>query len=282
MKLIADSGSTKTDWRLVLNGKVIQEISTEGINPYLKSNVDIINILKNNLANKIIDSHKIRFIYFYGAGCSSIDKNIELKNIFKTIFTNSEVNIYHDLLGAAIATCGNKEGITAILGTGSNSCYFDGKKIIAEQHSLGFILGDEGSGTIIGKKLLTDFIYKKNIPDNLHKKLITDYKLTKEEILNNVYTKPYPNKYLSSFSKWVGKNIKNEEYLQNLVTNEFDDFFYKHITKYKCFNNNKINIVGSVGFYFKEYLTKVANKYNLNLYKVIQKPITGLVEYHSK
>ncbi|MCT4582815.1 MAG: hypothetical protein N4A35_15495 [Flavobacteriales bacterium] len=281
MKLVADSGSTKTDWRVIEAGEVVSEFETEGINPYFKSSEEIIKLLKYQVVTQLADETEILAVYFYGAGCSSESKNQQLAEDFKKVFINADVNIKHDLLGAAIASCGNEKGIVAILGTGSNSCLFDGQKILKEQNSLGYILGDEGAGSNIGKRLLIDFLYGRT-PDHITIKMKEELNLSKNVILDHVYKQALPNRYLASFVEWISLYIKEDEYLQRVVLRAFDEFFITHLIRYEDYKNIDLNIVGSIGYHFKEYLYIVAFKHDMKLGKVIKKPIDGLVEYHSK
>lgn len=279
MKLIADSGSTKTDWRLIINSEEVIGFQTEGLNPYFKTKDEILTVLKEDVFPNIKNLNDIKEVHFYGAGCSSKEKNKILEEPFSKSFINASIHIQHDLLGASIALCGNNKGIAVILGTGSNSCIFDGNKIIEEQQSLGYILGDEGAGSNIGKQLLKDFLYQ-NIPVHLSELLKTEFSLSKELILENVYKQPLPNRFLASFLKWVGEHIDHEAYLQNLVLDSFDSFFKTHLINYKNYKEHPINIVGSVGYFFKEYLHIIAFKYETKIGKIIKAPIDGLVEYH--
>lgn len=281
MKLIADSGSTKTDWRLLSEGKVVSGFETEGVNPYFKSSEEVLKLLKYQVVTQLTDETEVLEIYFYGAGCSSEIKNKKLAEDFKQVFINASIYIKHDLLGAAIASCGNEKGIVAILGTGSNSCLFDGSNIIEEQNSLGYILGDEGAGSNIGKRLLIDFLYGRT-PEHITKKMKQELKLSKEVILDNVYKRPLPNKYLASFVEWISLSIKEDEYLQRVVLRSFDEFFITHLIRYEDYKNINLNVVGSIGYHFKEYLYIVAFKHDMKLGKVIKKPIDGLIEYHTK
>ncbi len=281
MKLVADSGSTKTDWRVISEGEVTSEFETEGINPYFKSNEDIVKLLKYQVVTQLVDENEILEVYFYGAGCSSEVKNKQLAESFREVFINAKVSIKHDLLGAAIASCGNEKGIVAILGTGSNSCLFDGQRIAKEQNSLGYILGDEGAGSNIGKRLLIDFLYGRT-PEHITKKMNEELEVSKETILDNVYKQPLPNRYLASFVEWISQYIQEDEYLQRVVLRSFDEFFITHLIRYEDYKNIDLNVVGSIGYHFKEYLYIVAFKHDMKLGKVIKKPIDGLVEYHAK
>ncbi len=282
MKLIADSGSTKTDWRLLSNGGVIASFSTEGLNPYFKNTKEILEVLESEVLPYIEEVSKVSEIYFYGAGCSSESKNRIVLNAFKNVFKKAKtIEINHDLLGAAIALCGDKKGIVTILGTGSNSCVFDGYKIVEEQNSLGYILGDEGAGSFIGKQLMIDYLYGK-IPQKLSDNLEKEFSLTKELILDKVYKQKLPNRYLAGFMPWIGVNIEKEHYLQSLVKNAFELFIGQHILSYSNYRGLPLNSVGSVGFYFQKYLKEVAEKQELTLGKVIQSPIDGMIEFYSK
>ncbi len=279
MKLIADSGSTKTDWRLIANSEVIASFQTEGLNPFFKSREEIVKVLETEVVLMVSTPASVLEINFYGAGCSSNEKKEELKQVFQSVFKDAIINIAHDLLGAAIALCGNDSGIVAILGTGSNSCVFDGSKIIEEQNSLGYILGDEGAGSNIGKQLMIDFLYQ-NMPAHIHQSLKEEFNLSKEIILDKVYKEPLPNRFLASFLKWVGEHIDEEDYLQTLVLGAFDNFFKTHLINYSNYREYSINIVGSVGYFFKEYLHIIAFKYEVKIGKIIKAPIDGLVDYH--
>jgi len=281
MKLIADSGSTKTDWRLISKGEVLASFNTEGLNPYFKNTKEIQNVLELEVLAHVEEVSKVAEIYFYGAGCSSVSKNEIVLSAFKNVFKKTKIiEINHDLLGAAIALCGNKKGIVSILGTGSNSCVFDGIKIVEEQNSLGYILGDEGAGSFIGKQLMIDYLYHKT-PQNLSLNLENEFNLSKDLILDKIYKQKLPNRYLASFMKWIAIHIKEETYLQELVKNAFELFIIQHILNYKNHKDLPFNSVGSVGFYFKEYLQEVAEKHKLTIGKVIQSPIDGMVVFYS-
>ena len=280
MKLIADSGSTKTDWVVLDGNNEIISFQTEGLNPFFKNSETIYKVL---MSVEEIQSYKekIKAIFFYGAGCSSTEMNNVVYQGLKKAFPQAHVHVKHDLLGASIALCGNQKGICAILGTGSNSCVFDGEKIIEEQVSLGYILGDEGAGTDIGKRLLKDYLYQ-TMPRHLSQELSTDYHLTKTKILQQIYQSEAPNRYLASFARWVGKRKKNEAYLRNLVEQSFQSFITTHIIKYPDYKQYTFNVVGSVAYHFQEELTKVATQYHLKIGEILQKPIEGLITYHKK
>ena len=282
MILIADSGSTKTDWRLIEGKKNIHQFSTIGFSPYFQDSDTIAEEIKGNLLPGIkalsLDEQDEMEIYFYGTGCSSEEKCEVVHRAIRQNFPNSIIEVEHDLLGAARALCGENEGIAAILGTGSNSCYYDGNKIIENIASLGFILGDEGSGAYMGKVFIQDYLNKEQ-PLSISERFYERFKLSKEDILNAVYKKPLPNKFLASFTKFIFQN-KNEQYIINLVIDCFDKFFIKHICKYTNYKEVKMSCVGSVGYYFSDTLHAVASNRNVLIDKIIESPIASLTLYH--
>lgn len=278
-KLIADSGSTKTDWVLVQDGKVIKKVKTIGLNPYLNTKESVISALRNELLVEFATSEitNTAQIYFYGAGCSTEDKKKIIYDSIHCFFPLAEVHIEHDLIGAAMALCGSEKGIAVILGTGSNSCFYDGKAIVKNVVSLGYILGDEGSGCYIGKQLISDFL-NEEMPDELSEHLRKDLGLCKDQIFDNVYKKPRPNRYLASFTKWIDNYYGQFDYLNELIKRSFNDFFVKNIIKYDDYQKYPINVVGSVGFRFQNELSEIAKLHGCKLGKVIKSPIEGLIE----
>jgi N-acetylglucosamine kinase-like BadF-type ATPase len=279
--LIADSGSTKTDWRLLVNKEVSHSFKTQGFNPFFIGSEDIkaeleVELLPN-LSEKT-DIGSITNIFFYGAGCSSIANKEIVSKALNRVFTNAHIEIEHDLLGATRSVCGKQEGVSAILGTGSNSCFYDGKQIVDNIPSLGYMLGDEGSGSHIGKALIRGVMYQE-APVGIKDKFYDHYAITEKELIAKIYNTDLPNRYLAKFSQFVGDNL-SEPYLQNIVLQSFDAFFRAHITKYKDFANKKLNCVGSVGYYYKELLTEVADFYKMEVGTVISAPMDGLAEFH--
>ncbi|CAG5076284.1 BadF/BadG/BcrA/BcrD ATPase family protein [Parvicella tangerina] len=278
-KLIADSGSTKTDWVLTENGVVIKKVRTVGLNPYLNTKGAITTAIRTELLPSL-SSAKIkgtREVEFYGAGCSNDEKKNVIASCIRSFFPLADVVVEHDLLGAAKAVCNNQPGIAAILGTGSNSCYFDGEKIVRNVISLGFILGDEGSGCYIGKQLIADFL-NEEMPEELNEHLRNDMGLCKDQIFDNVYKKPRPNPYLASFTKWIDNYYDDFDYLHELIKRSFTDFFVKSILKYENHESIPINVVGSVGHRFRDELEEVAKRHSCNLGTVIKSPIDGLIK----
>ena len=277
MILIADSGSTKTDWRLIVAQKQIHQFRTAGLNPYFLSKEEMTEKIQNELILNI-DSDRITSIFFYGAGCSSSEKCEQVRTAIQKIFSKAKIEVQNDLLAACRAGCGREEGIVAILGTGSNSCLYDGNKIISQVPSLGFILGDEGSGTHIGRKLLQGIFYRE-VPETLLEKFNERFHFSKDDVLEAVYKKPLPNQFLASFTKFVFQN-KNEITFGKMVYESFLEFFNRHICKYADFKNYKIHSTGSVGFYFSDIFRQVAKEKDMTMGTITESPIAGLTLYH--
>jgi glucosamine kinase len=280
MILIADSGSTKTAWRLVDNNKQIFQYSTQGFNPFFQNTAQISTELETVLLpelrkNTTDDPDQI---FFYGAGCSSEDRCAVVRDSIRSQFPRSEIFVDHDLLGAARATCGRNEGISAILGTGSNSCLYDGDQIVDHISSLGFILGDEGSGAHIGKELIRSYIYRE-LPDNLRKKFEERFNPDVNVILEAVYKQPLPNRYLASYSKFVFQN-SSDPFISGIVAKCFASFLDHHIRKYEGYEVLPMHVVGSVGFYYSNILRAVATEKGIFIDKVLEAPIAGLTLYH--
>jgi len=277
MILIADGGSTKTDWRLIKEGREYKQVQTPGFNPYLVGSDEIEAILWKEL-QPYIDNNAVSTVYYYGAGCSTPVKNMIVENAFEKIFPNARINISHDLLAAAHALCGNKEGIAAILGTGSNSCYYDGKEIKDGIFSLGYFFGDEGSGAYLGKLLLTAYLHTE-LPEDIGKRFKEEYSMSLESILDAVYTKPSPSRFLASFSRFINNNL-DHPYIYNLVAEAFRAFYKYQVCCYARHKDIPVHFVGSVAYHYKDILTKVGLEFGIKTGKFIKAPIDGLVEYH--
>jgi N-acetylglucosamine kinase-like BadF-type ATPase len=277
MNLIADSGSTNTHWCLVQNGEVVNEIITDGINPFYQTDMEIIALLDDQLIPKLVNID-IDSIYFYGAGCSFPDKKILVSRALVRFFGNSMIEIQSDLLGAARSLFQHEKGIACILGTGSNSCYYNGKEIEQNVSPLGFILGDEGSGAVLGKIFIADCL-KNQLPVKLKEKFLTSYELTPEMILENVYKKPFPNRYLAQFTPFLLENIE-EPSIFNLVYDSFDAFLIRNVMQYPL-DDIQIGFVGSVAYYFRDTIEIVASERRIIISDIVQNPMNGLVKYHS-
>lgn len=275
--LIADSGSTKTQWCLVTDGKK-KNISTQGISPYFLNDESLGKILSEELAPKLKGA-EVDEVFFYGTGCSNPANVSLVKRGLKKILGKAKVNVDHDLLGAAKALCGDEKGIACILGTGSNSCFYNGKKIVKNSPGLGFILGDEGSGTYLGKKVVQHFLYN-TFDGDLMERFSAKYPETQSEILDNVYKNPLPNRYLAGFANFLVEN-RGHFMIENIIEDSLNDFFFTHIFKYRESWTMPINFLGSVAFGFKDVLVQMCHDYELTPGKIVKDPMAELVKYHS-
>lgn len=279
MILIADSGSTKTDWRLIDANQQIHQYTTQGINPYFQNQQEISQIIQTELLSQLMigmPSH-VSEIHFYGAGCGAVQRKRQVASAISLFFSSAHIDIHTDLLGAAHALCGTEPGIVAILGTGSNTCYYDGSGIVENHPSLGFILGDEGSGAHIGKKFIQAYL-NREMPEALADRFQQRFQLDKDQILDHVYRQPMPNRFLASFSKFIFQNLK-EQFLIDLVASSFHELFERHILKYEHVSLT-LNCVGSVAFYFSNILRAVAVNKGVSIGKIIETPISALTLYH--
>ena len=279
MILIADSGSTKTDWCVVENGVLVQQIFTKGTNPFFQSEEEISNEIATALLPEL-KTDEFDAVYFYGAGCGFPDKiEIVHRAISKQLKVKGNVEVATDMLAAARGLCGRKAGIACIMGTGSNSCYYDGENIVANVSPLGFILGDEGSGACLGKLMVGDLLKNQMTPE-LKEKFLKQFNLTPADIIDRVYRKPFPNRFLASLSPFLAQNI-NEPCVHDLVLNSFKAFFKRNIMQYENYQNLKVNLIGSVAFYYKEVLAEAAEAMGIQLGTIIQSPMEGLIKYHA-
>jgi N-acetylglucosamine kinase-like BadF-type ATPase len=280
MILIADSGSTKCDWIAIeKSGKEVLRTLTMGFNPYFHSQATISTAIKQNAQLSELQN-EVEEIYYYGAGCSSAELNKIVVVALKVSFPKASIVVDHDLLGAAYAAYQGQPNITCILGTGSNSCFFDGTNLTESVPALGFILGDEGSGSYFGKRLIAAHLYG-NLPEKINKDFIDTYGLTMQEIVTNVYVKPHANVYLASFVRFIS-GYKNEPFFSEMLHNGMKDFLQTHVLCYSEAKNTQINFVGSVAFHFKEAIESAAKELGLTIGNVIQRPVDRLVDYHKK
>ncbi len=275
MIIVADSGSSKTDW-MVHSSTETQSFSTQGINPYFLNAHDILKILSKNKGLGVI-ADKVKEVYFFGSGCSSPDKHEIVSNGLSSFFTKAFVSVDHDLIGSAYATCGNKEGLTCILGTGSNISYYDGSTVHNGKHGLGYVLGDEGSGTFFGRKILVSYLYG-TMPEDLHEHFAKTFEVTKDIVINNIYQKPLPNSYLASFSRFMIAN-KSHPFIQQMLKDGFQEFVDTNIKDYKMYKTIPCNFVGSIAFYYQDELREVCAKNQIKVGKILQKPIEGIFDY---
>jgi N-acetylglucosamine kinase-like BadF-type ATPase len=277
MIIVADSGSTKTDWKLYNNVHGVREIETPGLNPYFLTDNEIALILKKEV-QPFLDESKVRKVFFYGSGCSHPDKINEIDSALSDFFTHADIVVESDLLGAARALCGDKAGIVAILGTGSNSCVYDGSAITNQILSLGYILGDEGSGAVLGKKVLKSALSGK-MPHDLLSEFRKEFVISTEMILNKVYSKPFPNRFLATYAPFAVKNM-DHEWMKMLLHQHFTDFFDEMITVYENFREHTLNLSGSLAWHLHSLLKELCAEYNMSLGNVISRPIDDLLRYH--
>ena len=274
--LIADSGATKAEWCLINNGKK-KTIITQGINPYFLDTPAIIDILNNELLKKMRGA-SVDHVFFYGTGCSNPANIRNVKKAIKTVFPSTDVQVETDLLAAARALCGHEKGIACILGTGSNSCFFNGKKIVKNSPGLGYVLGDEGSGAYLGRKVIQYYLYN-TFDEDLRARFDATYVTTRVEILDNVYKKPLPNRYLAGFALFLAEN-RGHYMIENIIEDGINDFFYQHLCKYSESWKYPINFVGSVAFGFRDVIRDLCAAYEFEMGTVLKKPMDGLVTYH--
>jgi len=277
MILVADSGSTKTDWLLKQPGHDARAFRTPGLNPYFLTEKEIVKILQEQAPDLIAFNLDIREIYFFGAGCSSPDRHEIVSNALSQLFTKAYISVDSDLLGSAYATCGHEKGLCCVLGTGSNISFFDGEDIHSGKHGLGYILGDEGSGTWFGKALVTDFLYGL-MPDSIYTLFNNTYQLTKEEVIKNVYQKPSANSYLASFARFLNV-IRKTEYGSALIKRGLQDFIDTNIKSYPEYHTFKSHFVGSIAFVFTEELTALCETQDIHIGKIIKQPINDLLAF---
>ena len=277
VKLIADSGATKCEWCLIANGKK-KKLLTTGISPYFLNEEQIYLLLQKQLVPKLKDA-VINEVHFYGTGLSN-QNNVELlKTVLKKTFKKAKISVETDLMAAARALCGREKGIACILGTGSNSCFYNGRKMIKNSPGIGYILGDEGSGAYLGKKVIQHYLYQtfdEELMTSFEKRFLT----SPIEILENVYKKPLANRYLASFAIFLPENI-GHYMIENIIEDGLNEFFFTHIYKYKESWTHPINFIGSIAYGFKDILQELCNGYELELGKVMKAPIKGLIVYHS-
>lgn len=278
MILLADSGSTKTDWVLYGNNAIVTRIKTQGLNPTLQETTEIYSILKEELAGRI-DATLPEAIYYYGAGCAYENANLRIRKALEQVFDTRNIEINSDLLAAARALCGHDEGIACILGTGSNSCLFDGKKIVDNTPSLGYILGDEGSGAHLGRQLVSDCL-KKQLPVDVREKFMKQYNLTVADILERVYHAPLPNRFLAGFAPFLADNRK-EPGIKALLNHCFTQFFQRNIMVYRR-SWLPIHIIGGIGMAFAEELKETAESLGLSIGNIVDSPMNGLINFHKE
>lgn len=278
MIIVADSGGSKIDWRFLKSDRTIAQANSPGFNPYYQPIDHLKNIIKESLLRQI--SEPVTKIFYYGTGVSSEKNQHLVQAAFAEHFGEAKIEIGWDLLAAARALCGQESGIACILGTGSNSCLYDGKEIVDNVANLGWILADEGSGSFLGKRLVFDY-FRNNMPETLATQFHARFPWTREEVLEKVYQQEKPSAFLASFAKFIFQHLK-EPYCYKLVYNSFSDFYENNVMRYSDYKKLKVHFTGSIAFYFSDVLRQVANDKGITVKNILEGPIAGLTLYHQK
>lgn len=279
MILIADCGSTKIDWCLLDGKKKVAQIFTTGMNALLMTEEEMAECIMTELMPSL-QGYDVTEIYYYGAGIISDEIKNQVVNALKRNMPNvTKIEVDSDLLAAARALCQHEPGIACILGTGSNSCYYDGEKVVDNVSPLGYILGDEGSGAVLGKLLVGD-VLKKQLPEHLCEKFLKEYNLDRNTIIDRVYRKPAANRFLAQFAPFLEHNI-NEPSIKAIVMRSFTDFLVRNVASYPNYKELPCNFVGSIALLQKDVLTEAASKLGITIGTIIQAPMEGLIKYHS-
>lgn len=277
MILVADSGSSKTDWLLALPGQEPLQFRTGGLNPYFLGEKEMVKLLQEQGGDLIAHAAEISEIYFFGAGCSSPDRHEIVSNALSQLFGDAYISVDSDLLGCAYATCGNEKGLCCVLGTGSNISFFDGNDVHSGKHGLGYILGDEGSGTWFGKALVTDHLYGR-MPGDIDNLFKSSYDISKESVIYNVYQQPRANSYLASFAKFLNQ-VRATEYGQDLLKRAFVEFIETNIKSYPQYHKYKCHFVGSIAYVFSDELKALCEANDIHTGKIIRQPIFDLLQF---
>jgi N-acetylglucosamine kinase-like BadF-type ATPase len=277
MILVADSGSTNTNWCLLNASTNIRYFDTEGYNPFFVTVPYIVHSLRATVP-AYLNPDQVTAVYFYGSGCFE-EKTTNIRDALNQIFKHADIFIELDLLGSARAVLGDNPGFAAILGTGTNSCLYDGNKIIANIDSLGYLMGDEGSGYYMGKKLLGDYI-RGYMPVVVRKEFYNTYGISREEIMEQVYAEKLPNRYCAGFTRFITESVSDKSYTTKIVKDSFIDFFECLVTKYENYKGYSFNCTGSIAFSFKDILSEIAALYGMKTGLILKSPIEGLAKYH--
>lgn len=276
--LLADSGATKCEWCLIRNGKR-KTIFTQGISPYFLTIQQICELLTTELLPPLKNT-TVTEIFYYGTGLSNPNNVKIVEKALRSLFAGAKVKADHDMMAAAHALCGHTKGVACILGTGSNSCFFNGKKIVKNRPGLGYALGDEGSGAYLGKKVIQYYLYD-TFDEELRYRFDDSFKTNRTEILENVYKKPLPNRYLAGFASFLAQN-RGHFMVENILEDGLNDFFFQHLCKYSESWKYPIHFVGGVSYGFKDVLKELCESYEFELGRILKNPMEGLIEYHSQ
>lgn len=280
MILIADCGSTKIDWCLVDNGNIAERHETTGINAIMLTEEEIAQRIADELGSVLkTPAENIEAVYFYGAGCISPEVCGNVERAIRKTIPAPTIEVATDLLAAARALCGHDAGIACIMGTGSNSCYYDGDNIVDNVSPLGYILGDEGSGAVLGKILVGD-VLKRQLPHEICERFLEEYNLDRLEIIRRVYREPQANRFLASLSPFLAANI-GEPAIHRLVLNSFKSFFVRNITAYEDYKVLPVGFIGSIAYYYSDVLEEAASSVGCIIGRILKSPMEGLIKYHS-
>ncbi len=277
VQLIADAGSTKAEWSLLNNGK-IKTILTSGISPYFLDGNQIVELLNRELLPRL-GKAEVGEVFYYGTGCLNPRNRALVLKSLRRLFKAAKVSVWHDVEGAARGLCVHNKGIASILGTGSSSCFYDGRKIRKNNPGLGYVLGDEGSGAYLGRKVVQYYLYN-TFDEDLRARFDATYVTNSAEILEKVYKQPLPNRYLAGFAKFLAEN-RGHYMVENIIEDGLNDFFFTHLCKFQEAWKYPVNFVGSIAFGFKDVIKELCSSYSFELGKILQKPMKGLIEYHS-
>ena len=276
IKLIADSGSTKCEW-CVVDRKKKKTVVTIGISPYFLNQGEIEQLLRKDLLPKI-KNYAIEEVCYYGTGLANPANAKIIKTVLRKLFPPAAIQVNHDLTAAARAACGNEKGIVSILGTGSGICYYNGKKIVKERTGIGYVLGDEGSGAYLGKKLIQYYLYD-TFDADLRARFNAKFLTTPMEVLENVYKKPLPNRYLANFAIFLAEN-RGHYMIENIIEDGLNDFIVNQVYKFRESWTHPLHFVGGIAYGFRDVLTELCNGYELEVGKIIRHPMDGLIAYH--
>jgi N-acetylglucosamine kinase-like BadF-type ATPase len=276
VSLIADSGATKAEWVLINNGKK-KTLFTQGISPYFLNTDQVTELVEKELVKKL-KNVIVEEIHYYGTGCANPENAKSIKKALQRVFQQAHINVNTDLMAAARAVCGHEKGIACILGTGSNSCYYNGKNILKNSPGIGYVLGDEGSGAYLGKKVIQYYLYN-TFDEDLRARFDAKFVTNGVEILDNVYKKPLPNRYLAGFTMFLAEN-RGHYMIENIIEDGLNDFFFQHLCKYNEVWKYPVSFVGSVANGFKDVIQQLCSSYEFELGTILKNPMQGLVKYH--
>ncbi len=274
--LIADSGSTKCEW-CFLGGRKPLIVETQGASPYFLNRDQLVALFRSEL----LPALKKRLpdkIFFYGTGCVEKQNQALVKSALRLVFPDAAVEVTHDLMGAARALCGDEKGVAAILGTGCNSASYNGRRIILNSPGLGYVLGDEGSGAYLGKMVIQHYLYD-TFDAELKKRFYRRFGVNAGDILDAVYRKPLPNRYIASFTLFLAEN-RGHYMIENIIEDGLDDFFFTHLRRYPESEKYPVHFTGSVAYGFRDIIKELCNRYGWTAGKIIRKPMDGLITYH--